>query len=139
MEKQNFEEELKLMTKPEINQLKHQEMLANAILNAKDRSVVNLWWLSIPIYIIAALFMKTVFMPGTTLISNIHEFAGKDKYSSLVFFLILPVISIIINLATIRKIHFLSGSPKEIKFLEAVWFNSLMIILSILILIIYSL
>jgi len=36
MEKENFEEKLKLMTKPEVNQLKHQEMLANAISNAKE-------------------------------------------------------------------------------------------------------
>jgi hypothetical protein len=137
MEKENFEEKLKLMTKPEVNQLKHQEMLANAISNAKDKSVVNWWWLSIPLYIIAAMVMKTVFMPGSTLISNIHGYAGKEKYSSLLFFLILPIISIIINLESIRKIHFLSGSPKEMKFLEAVWFNSLMIVISIFILIVY--
>jgi hypothetical protein len=114
------------------------EMLANAISNAKDRSVVNWWWLSVPLYIIAALLMKTVFMPKTTLISNIHEFAGKEKYSSIFFFLILPAISIIINLISIRKVYFLSGNPKELKFLEGVWYNILMIIISVLILIIYS-
>ena len=97
METNNFEEKLSQMTKPEVNQLRHQEMVADAISNAKDRSVVNWWWLSIPLYIIAALLMKTAFMPKTTLISNIHEFAGKEKYSSLLFFLILPAMSIIIN------------------------------------------
>jgi hypothetical protein len=138
MEIQNFEEKLVKMTKPEVIQLRHQEMLANAISSAKDRSVVNWWWLSIPLYIIAALFMKTAFMPDTTLISNIHEFTDKEKYSSFFFFLILPAISIIINLISIRKIYFLSGSPKEMKFLEVVWYNILMIIISVLILIIYS-
>jgi len=139
METNNFEEKLSQMTKPEVNQLRHQEMVADAISNAKDRSVVNWWWLSIPLYIIAALLMKTAFMPKTTLISNIHEFTGKEKYSSLLFFLILPAMSIIINLIDIRKIYFLTGSPKELKFLEAVWYNILMIIISVLILIIYSL
>lgn len=138
METQNFEEKLSQMTKPEINQLRHQEIVADAISNAKDRSVVNWWWLSIPLYIIAALLMKTAFMPKTTLISNIHEFTGKEKYSSLFFFLILPAISIFINLISIRKIYFLSGSPKEFKFLEAVWYNILMIIISVLILIVCS-
>ena len=138
METNNFEEKLSQMTKPEVNQLRHQEMVADAISNAKDRSVVNWWWLSIPLYIIAALLMKTAFMPKTTLISNIHEFTGKEKYSSLLFFLILPAMSIIINLIDIRKIYFLTGSPKELKFLEAVWYNILMIIISVLILIIYS-
>jgi hypothetical protein len=139
METNNFEAKLSQMTKPEVNQLRHQEMVADAISNAKDRSVVNWWWLSIPLYIIAALLMKTAFMPKTTLISNIHEFTGKEKYSSLLFFLILPAMSIIINLIDIRKIYFLTGSPKELKFLEAVWYNILMIIISVLILIIYSL
>jgi hypothetical protein len=126
------------MTKPEVNQLRHREMVADAISNAKDRSVVNWWWLSIPLYIIAALLMKTAFMPKTTLVSNIHEFTSKEKYSSFFFFLILPVISIIINLISTRDIYFLSGSPKEIKFLEDVWYNILMILISVFILIIYS-
>ena len=138
METNNFEEKLVQMTKPEVNQLRHQEMLANAISNAKDRSVVNWWWLSIPLYIVAALLMKTIFMPGTTLVSNIHEFRGNEKYLSFFFFLILPVISIIISLISTREIYFLSGSPKEMKFLEAVWYNILMILISVFILIIYS-
>jgi len=58
---------------------------------------------------------------------------------SLIFFLISPVIMIIINALTIKKIHFLSGSPKSIIFLEKIWFNALIIALSVLILIIYSL
>jgi len=33
------------MTKPEIQGLKHESMLADAITNAKDKSVVSWWWL----------------------------------------------------------------------------------------------
>ncbi len=139
MEKKNFEEKLIQMTKPQVSQLKHQDMLANAITKAKNKSVLSWWWLSIPLYIIAAFLMKIFFMPNTTLISNIHEFTSKEKYSSLVFFLVLPVVFIAINFISIRKIYFLSGSPKTINFLQAVWFNVLIIIASILILIIYAL
>jgi len=139
MEKQNFEKKLEEMSKPEIHQLKHENMLAKAIINAKDQSVVSWWWISVPLFIIMMLLMKSFYMPGTSLISNIHELAGKEKYMSLIFFLISPVILIIVNVLSIRKIYFLSGSPKSMNFLETVWFNVLVISVSVFILIIYSL
>jgi hypothetical protein len=139
METQDFEKKLSEMTKPEMPQLKHENMLANAIINARDKSVVSWWWLSVPIFIILMLMMKSTFMPGTTLISNMHDLESKQKLISVAFFLISPVILIIINVLTIRKIHFLSGSPKSLSFLEAVWFNILIIAVSAFILIIYSL
>ena len=137
MEKQEFENKLIQMTKPEVSQLKHQDMLANAI--TKDKSVVSWWWLCIPLYITATLLMKTFFMPGTTLISNIHELTGKERYSTVLFFLILPIVFILINFLSIRKIYLLSGSPKTLYFIRAIWFNALIIIISMLVIIIYSL
>lgn len=139
MEIQNFEQELVQMTKPEISQLKHQDILANTITRAKDKSVLSWWWLSIPLFIIAALLMKSAFMPGTTLVSNIHELTSKFRYTSVLFFNVLPVTLILFNFFSIRKIYFLSGSPKTINFLTAVWFNVLVMVLSIMVLLIYSL
>ncbi len=139
MEMQNFENRLNQITKPEVSQLKHQDMLANAITKAKDKSVLSWWWLCIPLYIIATLLMKTYFMPGTTLISNIYELTGKERYSSVLLFLVLPIIFIIINFISIRKVYLLSGSPRTIDFIRAIWFNALIIIFSILVVIIYSL
>jgi len=139
MEMENFEEKLSQMTKPEVTHLKHQDMLANAITKAKDKSVISWWWLSIPLYLIAALLMKTIFMPQTTLLANLHEFTRREILSSLLFFLVLPIVFIAINFISIRNIYFLSGSPKSISFLRTVWFNVFMIIFSILIIIIYSL
>jgi len=139
MEKQNFEKKLKEMEKPEIHRLKHEDMLANAIINAKDKSVVSWWWLSVPLFIITMLLMKTLYMPGTTLVSNIRDLAGKEQYMSLIFFLISPVVLIIVNAFSIRKIYYLSGSLKSMNFLETVWFNILIIVFSGLILLIYLL
>jgi hypothetical protein len=139
MEKQNFEEKLLRMTKPEVTNLRHQDMLANAITKAKDKSVLSWWWLSIPLYIIAMLLMKSAFMPNTTLISNIHELAIKEKYTSVLFFLVVPIVFIIVNLLSIRKIYYLSGNPKTLNFLQTIWYNVLMLVLCILILLIYSL
>lgn len=135
---ENFEDKLTRMTKPEVNQLKHQNMLANSISKAKDGSVLSLWWLSIPLYIIAVLLMKTVFMPHTTLFSNLHDLTEKNKYSSLLVFLLLPLIFITINIISIRKTYFLLGSAWTVNFFKAVWANILVIICSIIVLIIYS-
>jgi hypothetical protein len=139
MEEQNFEKKLEEMTKPEIHQLKHEDMLLKAIINAKDKSVVSWWWLSVPLFIIAMMLMKSFYMPGTTLINNIHELESRQKYLSLIFFLISPVILVIVNIFSIRNIYLLSGSPKSMNFLEIVWFNILIIASSVLIIFIYLL
>jgi hypothetical protein len=136
MELVNFEERLEQMTKPEISQLNHQDMLAKALLSAKDKSAVSWWWLCVPLYIIAALLMKS-FYTHTRLLSNIHEMRVHQKYMSLLFFVLVPVAFMVVNLLTIRRIYFLSGSPKRVTFLLMVWFNVLMIILSLFLLIIY--
>jgi len=136
MQAKNFEERLEQMTKPEVIKLDHQEMLVKTLLSAKDRSAVSWWWLCIPLYIIAALLMKS-FYTHTSFFSNIHQISIHQRSVSLLFFVAVPVIFMIINLFTIRKIYFLSGSPKSISFLLQVWFNVLMVILSLFILIVY--
>jgi hypothetical protein len=139
MENEEFEEKLIQMTKPEVNQLKHQDMLAKAIANAKDKTVLSLWWLIIPLYIISMLLMKSIYMPNTTLSSGIHDFAFKQRFIAFFFFIILPIIFIIINTISIRKVYILSGSPKSISYLKTVWLNVLIIFFLILILIVYTL
>jgi hypothetical protein len=136
---QNFDEILNKMTKPEINHLQHQEILEKLISGAKNKSVVSWWWLSIPLYLIAALAMKTAFKPGKPFSEYLHELAGNEGYASILFFMVIPVLFIIINLISIRKIYFLSGSPKIIPLLQTAWLNILGIIFSLTVLIIYTL
>lgn len=50
----------------------------------------------------------------------------------------MSVLKALKNAFTIKRIHFLSGSPKSIRFLGTIWYNVLIIIFSLLILIIYS-
>ena len=139
MEKIDFEEKLVQMTKPEVNQLKHQDMLAKAIANAKDKTVLSWWWLIIPLYVISILLMKSLFMPDTTLISNLHDLITKQKFVTYIFFLILPIFFILLNIISIRKVYHLSSNPKSFIFLKVVWLNIMLILFSILIIIIYSL
>ena len=139
MKKDSFEMKLKEMSKPEIPHLKHEDMLGNAIVNAKDKSVVSLWWLSVPAFIVLMLIMKSIYMPGSTLVSNMNEMAVRNKLVSIVFFLISPVVLIIINALSIKKIYFLSGSPKSFTFLQTVWLNIMVIAFAVVVLIMYSL
>jgi hypothetical protein len=139
MKNDNFEMKLSEMTKPEIPQLKHEDMLGNAIANAKDKSVVSLWWLSVPAFIVLMLIMKSVYMPGISLVSNIKEMEQQNKFVSIIFFLISPIVLIIINAFSIRKIYFLSGSPKSASFLQSAWLNIIVIAFAAIVLIIYSL
>jgi hypothetical protein len=139
MKKDNFEMKLKEMTKPEIPHLKHEDMLGNAIANAKDKSVVSLWWLSVPAFIVLMLVLKSVYMPGTTLVSNMKEMELQNKFVSIIFFLVSPIVLIIINALSIRKIYYLSGSPKSAGFLQAAWLNIMVIAFAVVVLIMYSL
>ena len=139
MKNDNFEMKLTEMTKPEIPHLKHEDMLADAIVNGTDKSVVSLWWLSVPAFIVLMLVMKSIYMPGTTLLSNMHEMTAKNKFISTVFFLASPLVLIIINSFSIRKIYFLSGSPKSANFLQAVWLNIMVIAFAVVVLVMYSL
>ncbi len=136
---EDFEDKLNKMTKPEIVDLSHQNILANTVIRAKDKSVLSMWWLSVPLYIIAALLMKTFFMPNTTLISNIHDLANKDIILSILFFVAVPIGLIVLNIRDIKKVHFLLGNPKTISFFGVIWINILTIVFSVLIIVIYSL
>jgi len=139
MEKHEFEKKLFQMTKPEVDQLKHQDMLADAIANSKDKTALSLWWLIIPLYTFMMFLMKSLFMPSATLSSSIHDLIAKQRLVAYLFFLISPLIFIIINIISIRKVYILSGSPKSINFLKIVWLNVLIIIFSFIVLIVYSL
>ena len=137
METRNFEDKLIHMTKPGVTNLKHQDMLADAVLKAKEKSIVSWWWICIPLFIISMLIMKSMFMPGTSLISNIQDYSEKEKYSAAFFFIIVPAVLIIVNLLSIRKVFKFYGSPKESSFLEIVWLNVAIIIFSVLVIVIF--
>jgi hypothetical protein len=135
----NFEEKLNQMTKPEILQLKHQDMLAKELVKSKEKSIISWWWLVVPLYIIAAFVMKSIYMPQTNLFTSIDDFFIKEKSIAVFFFLIMPIALIVINFLSLKRLYFLSGNPRTLNFLKTIWFNISIIIISILILIFYSL
>ena len=138
MEMQNFEKKLEEMTKPEVPQLRHQEQLTNALVKAKNRSVVSWWWLSIPLYIIGALLMKTAFVPHSSFFSNLKLLADKEWFIPVLFFVVLPVAIVTLNFITIKKVYYLMGNPRIISFLTDIWLNILIVICSVMVLFIYT-
>ena len=134
MSTENFEDILKNMEKPDVNDLKHAAMLPGMISKTKGRSVVSLWWLFIPLYVIATLLMKSFYVPGTSLTSLLHDFASSKTYTSVLLFYILPALLIIINIISIKQLYFLYGSLTKTGFLKIVWSQLIIIIISLLVL-----
>jgi hypothetical protein len=139
MENINLEDGFIKMTKDEVAKIEHQTIMFDTILRSKDTLVLSGWWLSIPLFVIAMLLMKSVYMPNTSLISNIHEFKGGEKYISFFIFVIIPLFSIILNINTIRKINYFSVPHERSSIVEVKWFNHLLIVFSMCVLIIYFL
>jgi hypothetical protein len=137
MKQTEFENILLNMSKPQIEELKHQDMLEHTIIKARDTSLLSWWWLSIPLYVIAAFCMKSFFMPGATLSTSIHEFSNKQHYLSILLFIIVPIAFILLNILSILKVYCVFGGVSRLKVIEETWFNLLMIVLSLLILITY--
>lgn len=127
------------MTKREIPGLKNQNLLAIALTNAKDKSAVSFWWLAVPVFIILMLVIKSIVMPGVNLLSELNMLEEKNYNISLIFFLISPFAFTIFNFLSIRKIYFLSGSPKSLGFLKAAWLNVVIILFCLVIMLIYTL
>jgi len=132
-----FEETLSGMTTPEVPELKHQALLADAIARGKSTSVLSLWWISIPIYVTALFLMKSAYMRNTTLLSNLHEFFARSRYLAAGFFVVAPAVLIVMNAASIRRIYFLSGSPRSAAFIRETWFQAAVIVASLIVLFIY--
>ncbi|MVN20934.1 hypothetical protein [Mucilaginibacter arboris] len=133
----DFEKTLMQISKPQITELKHQELLAETISKIKHRNVLNLWWLSIPVYIACMLFMKSYFMPHSTLNFNIEEFKTENKYLSPLLFIAIPILLSIINILSIRKIYLVFGKLRTFQFAKTVIVNIVTLIISLIILTIY--
>ncbi len=135
----NFEEKLREMSKPEIKPLQHEALLAKALENARDQSVLSWWWLSVPLYILAALLMKVMYKPQPSFLLSIREITRGGGYFALLFFLVAPVVFIVVHFWNARRIYALLGRPALGDFVRMAWFNLLMMLLSICILIFYFL
>lgn len=133
---EDLEKILADMSKPEIGNLKHQDLLAKNILNARRKTVLSWWWICIPLYVLSALIMKGFYKHSSSLAQNLSELAIKNKYLVYLFFVGVPAIVIIINAATIFKIYSIAGLSKS-SVVKRMLPNMLMIVLALVALVIY--
>ena len=133
----SIEDMLTGMSKPEIKNLHHEDMLEEAITNSKDKSAISFWWIIIPLFVIAAYWMKSYFMPGSSFPSNLGELTEKNSYAANLIFILIPAVLIIVNLLSIKRIYFFSGSSPTAKFLTSVSVNIFIIIISIILMLVY--
>jgi hypothetical protein len=137
MELKELETKLSKMEIPAIDKLKHADLLAYATIRAKDKSVLSWWWLSIPLYIIAMLLMKSFFIHETTWKTIMKNFIEQQHYSSLLLFVIIPVFSILFNFISIRKIYYILGNPEFKQILHMVWLHIILIFVSFVLIVLY--
>jgi hypothetical protein len=134
----DLEEILNTLSKPVIPELKHEGRVLEEIMKAKDRLALTWWWSVIPMYIILCLVMKGMFAPRTTFLAEINLFIHNSPRTGIILFVVLPVLSVVINFYAINRIYFWSGRPKKLFWLKQVVFNILWLIVSLAILVVYS-
>ena len=132
-----FEDILSKISNPEINNLKHEDLLAKAISQAKQKSALSFWWIIIPLYVIAAFVMKSIFMPKNSFLSNMHGLIDKNGYTAVLIFIVVPAALIITNLWSIKIIYYLSGRSAIKEILCTAGINILITLISIFLIIIY--
>lgn len=125
------------MGKPELPDLRHKAMLEKAIVRRRDRSVLNVWWLAIGFYMVAAWVMKGVYMPGMTLRKCLEEFSVGHPYLAVVIFLFIPITVTTGCLITLRRIFRDSGRPALRDFARAMVARYLTICAALLLILLY--
>lgn len=133
----DFEDMLDEMGKPELPDLRHKELLERVIVRGRDRSVLNVWWLAIGFYMVAAWVMKSAYVPGMTLRRSMAEYAGRHPYLAVIFFLIIPGTVMISCLITLRRTFRDAGRPAWKDFARAMAARYLTIGAAVLLILIY--
>jgi hypothetical protein len=133
----NFENMLSNISGPEIKNLKHEDLLARAIMRNKHKTAVSFWWISIPLYVIAAFVMKSFFLPGASFISNLHGLISKDGYTAILIFIVIPTALIVTNMISLINLYSLSGRQAVRKLLKAGLVNLIFTAVLIILMLIY--
>ncbi|HEX5003319.1 MAG TPA: hypothetical protein VFW78_12560 [Bacteroidia bacterium] len=131
-----FEETLSNMSLPETGELQHRHLLSGQIIQLKEERNLTLWWVTIPLFLIAAFYMRSCYMHNS-FTEGLETFINDQKMPATWLFVIAPALLIVLNAFRIKKIYFLAGSPKLINLVSAVWMNLAMITIAVGCIILY--
>ena len=135
----NFEDVLEQLSKPTITNLKHTDLLQKELVRAKDKSMLSVWWLLVPLYLIIMFLMKSFYMPSYSLMKSIDELKATQPFFSILIFIIIPIIFLVINLNSILKIYKLFGQISIKAFIKTTWLNLMLILFFLIIILLYIL
>ncbi len=110
-----FEKKLQEISKPEIQELKHQQIIMERILAQNRKTALTWWWAFIPLYVMAAFIMKSWYIPAGGTLTYIKEFISGNPSLSFILFGGLPFLAMLVNMLGVKNIYFYSGSK---------WFSS---------------
>ena len=132
----DFEKTLMEMSKPKLTRLRHQEILSKELFMNRHRNAVSWWWLGIPLYIVTALVMKSVYSPTGSLEAGIRQLKNHNKSLTYLAFVVVPVLLILINAVNLFKIGRMIKT-RDLYFLKAIQVNLIILVLSVVVLIIF--
>lgn len=136
----NFENILSEISKPEIGELKHQDMLADRMIRVKRKTAYTWWWILLPFYIIATLMLKSLYFGNYPPEHFLKQFLVRNNTISFLLFAGLPAITAVIHFLELRKINFYSGSIwKNRESIMILILPLSMILLSLVVIILYLL
>ena len=134
----DFEIRLEKLSRPEIKNLKHESMMADQIIKMKRNAALSWWWVLLPAYLAATLVMKSFYFPGADAGSYLSEFIRQSPGFSALVLLVLPLLTIVVNLLAVKKIWFYSASVKPgMHILRLTFMPLLLILASLIIIVIY--
>jgi hypothetical protein len=135
-----FEQKLSGLSKPEIKKLKHQEMISDQFIQMKRKAALSGWWILLPAYLTAVLAMKSFYFSGSDTFEFLSEFIRQRQFFSFSIFAGLPLLALILNVISIKKISFYSGNGlMSINLLKMISLPLAIIALSLVSLLIYFL
>ncbi|MBS1543981.1 MAG: hypothetical protein JST14_10135 [Bacteroidetes bacterium] len=129
----SFEDTLEKMPKPGVDELKHERVLTELIVSSRGPSVLAGWWLSIPLYLTAALVMKTMYVEGSGMMDNLHQLKASSGIYW-IYMLLIPLGVMIMNVRILVVQYRESAAPSLLSLLGVYWYNTIMILLSMLLL-----
>lgn len=117
------------MSKPSVPPLRHAELLPGAIRGAEDRAALSAWWLSIPLFVLAMVGVRTLYGLRGGPFRWLHRIFREQQMLFLALFVIAPLALVVFNIVGMRRIYYLSGDPPFGSFLRMTWKNWVVILL----------
>ena len=136
MSPEEFQKKMEEMKTPDARGVKQPEEIKLAILNAQRSAAMGVWFIVVPCFFIACVFMKYIFHVRLGLLETFEEvISALDKnprtwWIQPVLLMGLPIVSIIINTLSITHFKWDSQTHTILITLKVRWVNIIILLIS---------